>query len=165
MPPPPLLWVSPTGQEQRSLEPSKKALESPLKEQDMMVSMNQVLQQPTEVSRVTSGNCETPLEGTKKADNGKEPQESTQEVKKSKPDNPSVKVEKSNLDQTAALKAEKGVVSPTLSTASGPLSDSGCTSALPKKTVLPALANLGCFTAQPSAPPPAVVSQQLSQVL
>ena len=161
MPPPPLLWVSPTGQEQRSLEPSKKALESPLKEQDMMVSMNQVLQQPTEVSRVTSGNCETPLEGTKKADNGKEPQESTQEVKKSKPDNPSVKVEKSNPGQTAALKAEKGVVSPTLSTASGPLSDSG----LPKKTGLPALANLGCFTAQPSAPPPAVVSQQLSQVL
>ena len=41
----------------------------------------------------------------------------------------------------------------------------GCTSALPKKIVLPALANLGCFTAQPSAPPPAVVSQQLSQVL
>ena len=124
MPPPPLLWVSPTGQEQRSLEPSKKALESPLKEQDMMVSMNQVLQQPTEVSRVTSGNCETPLEGTKKADNGKEPQESTQEVKKSKPDNPSVKVEKSNPGQTAALKAEKGVMSPTLSSDSGPLSDS-----------------------------------------
>ena len=127
MPPPPLLWVSPTGQEQRSLEPSKKALESPLKEQDKMVSMNQVLQQPTEVSRVTSGNCETPLEGTKKADNGKEPQESTQEVKKSKPDNkfcPSVQVEKSNLGQTAALKAEKGVMSPTLSSDSGPLSDS-----------------------------------------
>ena len=115
----------------------------------MMVSMNQVLQQPTEVSRVTSGNCETHLEGTKKADNEKEPQdfvevkgdsglkvqgksankcrESTPEVMKSKPDNtvcPAVEVKKSNPGQTAALKAEKGVMSPTLSSDSGPLSDS-----------------------------------------
>ena len=48
MPPPPLLWVSPTGQEQRSLETAKNALDSPLKEQNMMVSMNQVLEQPTD---------------------------------------------------------------------------------------------------------------------
>ena len=59
MPPPPLLWVSPSGQEQRSLEMGKKALESPMKEQDMMISMNQVLQQPAEMSRVTN---EIPLQ-------------------------------------------------------------------------------------------------------
>ena len=44
-------------------------------------SVEEILAEPTEVSRVTSGNCETPLEGTNMADNGKEPQESTQAVK------------------------------------------------------------------------------------
>ena len=184
MPPPPLLWVSLTGQEQRSVETSKKALESPLKEKDMMVSINQVLLQPTEVSSVTSGNDETPLvqEYTRKTDNRKEVldfveakgdsdfkvqgetvnkcKEPTREVMKSKLDIcPAIEVKKGNPGPTAALKDEKGAVAPT------PSANSGRKNALPKKTVLPKLVHTSVLTEQPSAPPPAVVSQELSQVL
>ena len=72
MPPPPLLWVTPasTGQEQgRSLEmpKGKTASESPLKEQDLMVSMNQVLPP----SMVEIGNSRSPLMDTSKADHPK----------------------------------------------------------------------------------------------
>jgi len=182
VPPPPLLWVSLTGQEQRSVETSKKALESPLKEKDMMVSINQVLLQPTEVSSVTSGNDETPLvqEYTRKTDNRKEVldfveakgdsdfkvqgetvnkcKEPTREVMKSKLDIcPAIEVKKGNPGPTAALKDEKGAVAPT------PSANSGRKNALPKKTVLPKLVHTSVLTEQPSAPPPAVVSQELSQ--
>ena len=183
MPPPPLLWVSPSGQEQRSLEMGKKALESPMKEQDMMVSMNQVLRQPTEVNRVTN---EIPLQCSAPEDNTTRTEKLAQDIVEAKGDGGSkvqgktakrckeptqvamackqVEVEKSNLRQSAALKVEKETESPTLSTDSGPLSDSGQMSVRPKKTVLPALENLAPLTVQPSAPPPAVVSQELSQV-
>ena len=185
MPPPPLLWVSPSGQEQRSLEMGKKALESPMKEQDMMVSMNQVLQQPAEVSRVTN---EIPLQCSALEDT-KRTEELAQDIVEAKGDGGSkvqgknakrckepaqvamackqVEVEKSNLRQSAAVKVEKETESPTLSSDSGPLSDgdSGQMSVRPKKTVLPALENLAPLTVQPSAPPPAVVSQELSQVV
>ena len=45
------------------------------------------------------------------------------------------------------------------------LANQGPFSSVPKKTILPVLASPGPLTAQPSAPPPAVVSQQLAQVL
>merc|ERR1719234_2271725 len=86
VPPPPLLWVSPPEQQQRPLETPKKVLESPVqkqitmaskeqkkasespsKEQDMMVSMNQVLP-PT---KVESGNGSSPLMAITKADHQK----------------------------------------------------------------------------------------------
>ena len=216
MPPPPLLWVSPSQQEQRSLETPKKALESPLpkqvtmvskeqketsesplKDQDMMVSMNQVLT-PT---MVADKNSEIPLKDAKRSDDQKfkdfvevkgdacsevqghqtliKSREPTQEVTQKRPGNKSStdkEVEMSNLRQpqsTVALKQEKETLSPTLSTDSGHLSSTGpqgATStgplgAAPKKIVLATLTNQGPLTAQPSAPPPAVVSQQLSQVL
>ena len=185
MPPPPLLWVSPSGQEQRSLEMGKKALESPMKEQDMMVSMNQVLQQPTEVNRVTN---EIPLQSSAPEDTTRT-EKLAQDIVEAKGDGGSkvqgktakrckepaqvamackqVEVEKSNLRQSAAVKVEKETESPTLSSDSGPLSDgdSGQMRVRPKKTVLPALENLAPLTVQPSAPPPAVVSQELPQVV
>merc|ERR1719234_1511122 len=90
--PPLLLWVSPSDQEQRSLETPKKALESPWrglgeqvtmvskeqekalesprKQQDMMVSMNQVLS-PTMVSMVASEDGRTSLVDVKEAVNQK----------------------------------------------------------------------------------------------
>ena len=61
MPPPPLMWMLSTGQEQKSLETSHKALEK----QDMMVSMSQVLT-PTVLSRAASENGGTsPIDGIK----------------------------------------------------------------------------------------------------
>ena len=112
MPPPPLLWMSPTRQEQRSLVMSKKALESPLKEQDLMVSMNQVLP-ATMVNMVASGNGKVPLRGSQKADLQNEDGDSGSKVQSRLPefrqgvtskraDNASdltVQVERSNRDQ------------------------------------------------------------------
>ena len=62
MPPPPMLWVE--GQESRSQETAKKALENNFsKEQDMMTSMSQVL--PPDQDSVAVG--ESPLTVTEKA--------------------------------------------------------------------------------------------------
>ena len=62
MPPPPMLWVE--GQESRSQETAKKALESNfLKEQDTMTSMSQVL--PPDQDSVADG--ESPLAVTEGA--------------------------------------------------------------------------------------------------
>ena len=201
MPPPPLLWMSPTRQEQRSLEMPKKALESPLKEQDLMVSMNQVLP-ATMVNMAASGNGKVPLRGSQKADLQKEDllkgkgdsgskvqsqlPEFRQEVTSKRVDNASdltVQVERSKCDQrggprspeletlstTSAAPRKTSSPSPA---ASAPLSAAPKKTSLPtpvsapaKKTSLPAPADLGPLTAQPSTPPPAVVSQDLPQVL
>ena len=158
MPPPPLMWMLSTGQEQKSLGTSHKALEK----QDMMVSMSQVLT-PTVLSRAASGNGGTsPIDGTKVEQQGQaviSSRESNQVVMKNTPSNISCPAKEVKLDQPRALGPEKESRSPTLST------DEGSPSAPPKKTVLPALTNQGITQQQPSAPPPAVFSQQLSQVL
>ena len=167
MPPPPLMWMLSTGQEQKSLETSHKALESSVKEQDMMVSMSQVLT-PTVLSRAASENDGTsPIDGTKVEQQGQaviSSREPNQVMMKNTPSNiscPAKEVKISKLDQPRALGPEKES-GPTLST------DEGSPCAPPKKTVLgvlPALTNQGITQQQPSAPPPAVFSQQLSQVL
>ena len=198
MPPPPLLWMSPTRQEQRSLEMPKKALESPLKEQDLMVSMNQVLP-ATMVNMAASGNGKVPLRGSQKAelqkeellkgkgDSGSKVQsqlpEFRQEVTSKRVDNASdltVQVERSKCDQRGGPRspeletlsaAPKKTSSPSPA-ASAPLSAASKKTSFPtpvpapaKKTSLPVPADLGPLTAQPSTPPPAVVSQDLPQVL
>ena len=159
----------------------------------MMVSMNQVLT-PTMVANKNSeiplksddqkvkdfvevkGDACSEVQGHQTTIKSREP---TQEVRQKTPGNKSStdeEVEMSYLRQpqsTVALKQEKETLSPTLSTDSGHLSSTGPQgatttgplSAAPKKTVLPTLTNQGPLTAQPSAPPPAVVSQQLCQVL
>ena len=100
MPHPPLLWVSPSQQEQRSLETPKKALESPLPKQVTMVgkeqkkalgsplqeqdSMIEALESPSKEqdmmvsmnqvlppSMVVSGNSRSPLMDTTQADHPK----------------------------------------------------------------------------------------------
>ena len=166
MPPPPLMWMLSTGQEQKSLETSHKALVSSVKEQDMMVSMSQVLT-PTVLSRAASENDGTsPIDGTKVEQQGQaviSSREPNQVMMKNTPSNiscPAKEVKISKHDQPRALGPEKESRSPTLST-----SDEGSPSAPPKKTVLPAPTNQGITRQQPSAPPPAVISQQLSQVL
>ena len=144
VPPPPLLWVSPPT-EQRSLEMAKgnMALESPLKEQDLMVSMNQVLQ-PTMISAAARGDGRVPLVNTKKADHQKgdfenrkvevqlpiESTKSNQEMKET-PSNtsyPAVQVEMSNLDQRRVLRRPE-LVTP---------SDSVPQSAQPNQKAFPA---------------------------
>ena len=165
MPPPPLMWMLSTGQEQKSLETSHKALESSVQKQDMMVSMSQVLT-PTVLSRAASENGGTsPIDGTKVEQQGQaviSSREPNQVMMKNTPSNiscPAKEVKISKLDQPRALGPEKESGSPNLST------DEGSPSAPPKKTVLPAPTNQGITQQQPSAPPPAVISQQLSQVL
>ena len=185
-----------------------KALESPSKEQDMMVSMNQVLPP----SMVEIGNSRSPLVDTSNADHSK-----NQDFVEAKGDVVSqvqgqtaitsnqtraLKLEKetflpipsaeSSATPQKTVKLEKEPLSPTLDFGlpsavpkktilsalenQGPpsavpkttlqaLANQGPFSSVPKKTILPALASPGPLTAQPSAPPPAVVSQQLSQVL
>ena len=165
MPPPPLMWMLSTGQEQKSLETSHKALESSVKEQDMMVSMSQVLT-PTVLSRAVSENGGTSsIDGTKVEQQGQaviSSRESNQVVMRNAPSNISCPAKEVKPDQPRALGPKKKSGSPTLST------DEGSPCAPPKKTVLgvlPALTNQGITQQQPSAPPPAVISQQLSQVL
>ena len=215
MPPPPLLWVAPTstGQDPRSLEMLKgmTASESPLKEQDLMVSMNQVLP-PTRSGMAASGNGGITLVDIKKANYGKESfvkgkgdggckvqgqrpiksTESNQELMKKTPGNNSclaVQVEKNNMspeletssptcaDSGPLIAQPKKTVSPTPAvsgllstapkkTASSTLPNPGPLgiSIPPKKKTLPIPADFGPLAAQPSAPPQAVVSQDLSQV-
>ena len=156
----------------------------------MMVSMNQVLT-PT---MLANKNSEIPLKDAKRSDDQKikdfvevkgdactevqchqtviKSREPTLEVTQKTSGNKSStdkEVEMSNLRQpqsTVALKQEKETLSPTLSTDSGQgATSTGPLGAAPKKTVLATLTNQGPLTAQPSAPPPAIVSQQLSQVL
>ena len=135
----------------------------------MMVSMSQVLT-PTVLSRAASENGGTsPIDGTKVEQQGQAVISSrlpNQVMMKNTPSNiscPAKEVKISKHDQPRALGPEKES-GPTLST------DEGSPSAPPKKTVLgvlPALTvtNQGITQQQPSAPPPAVFSQQLSQVL
>ena len=141
MPPPPLMWMESTGQEQKSLETSHKALESSVKEQDMMVSMSQVLT-PTVLSRAASENGGTsPIDGIKVEKQGQagiSSRESNQVVMKNTPSNTSCPAKEVKLDQPRALGPEKESGSPTLSTF-----DEGSPSAPPKKTVLPAPTNQG----------------------
>ena len=144
-----------------------KALESPSKEQDMMVSMNQVLPP----SMVVSGKSRSPPMNTTKADHPK-----AQDFVEAKGDVVSqVQCQTAiTSSQTRALKLEKETFLPTPSAESSampqktvklekepasPTLDFGPPSAVPKKTILPALENQGPPSAVPKTTLQALAKQ------